>query len=172
MSDKRSFGARLYEVAENYNLNQSDVNRIVNEYITECRQDLFDGKEVRILGLVILVPNPMYSECGATLALYAKKIATKTGCPFHTVRGVVGEYIDILRNELYEGRNIDIRGLVSMHPLMRNGEIVKVHSILSTSIKGDLPYKSQYVTSVRAHTCKLLKHNMFISKLHKKGVSQ
>ena len=90
-------------------------------------------------------------------------LANSIGVGYHTVHSIIKEYLSFLREDLLDGNSIDIRGIVSLHPLLRDGKVVKVHSSISTSIKRDLSLQNRDVSSVRAHTHKLLKHSIKMS---------
>lgn len=160
MVNKRSFGARVYEIADDNGLEQTTVNRIINSYISLCRYDLLHGIEVRFFGLVTLVPDNKSSDFIATLAWYAKEVSKQVGYPYHTVLNVIKQYLGTSKRDLLEGKSIDIRSIVSLHPLYKDNELVKVHASISTSIKEDLQKLNGDVTSARAHTCKLLKYDI------------
>lgn len=160
MINKRSFGARVYEIAEDNGLEQTAVNRIINSYISLCRQDLLSGIEVRFFGLVTLVPDKKSSDYIATLAWYAKQVSEQVGYPYFTVLNVIKQYLSTSKRDLLEGKSVDIRSIVSLHPLYKNNELVKVYASISTSIKEDLLEINGDVTSARAHTCKLLKYDI------------
>lgn len=160
---KRSFGTRVWIIADKYNIEQTQVHKIISSYISICREVLLSGYEVTFFNLVTMIPNPIYSEYKITLAYQCKLLANSIGIGHHTVYSIIKEYLSFLREDLLDGNSVDIRGIVSLHPLLRDGKVVKVHSSISTSIKRDLVLQNRDVSSVRAHTHKLLKHSIKMS---------
>lgn len=161
MVRKTSLGRRVYCIAGDNNVEQTSVSRIINSYISICREDLLNGHVINFFGLVSVIPNYVTSEYTATMAWYAKKVSEKLSMPYHTCFEVIKNYIKSLTDDLMSGKPIDIRGIVSLHPVTENGVLCKIHASISTSIKEDLLVKNGVVTSARAHTCKLLKHNVY-----------
>lgn len=160
---KRSFGTRVWIIADRYNIEQTQVHKIISSYISICRELLLSGNEVTFFNLVTMIPNPICSDYKTTLAYQCKLLANSIGIGYHTVHSIIKEYLSFLREDLLDGNSIDIRGIVSLHPLLRDGKVVKVHSSISTSIKRDLSLQNRDVSSVRAHTHKLLKHSIKMS---------
>lgn len=160
---KRSFGTRVWIIADKYNIEQTQVHKIISSYISICREVLLSGYEVTFFNLVTMIPNPTYSEYKITLAYQCKLLASSIGIGYHTVYSIIKEYLSFLREDLLDGNSVDIRGIVSLHPLLRDDKVVKVHSSISTSIKRDLVSQNRDVSSVRAHTHKLLKHSIKMS---------
>lgn len=157
---KRSFGTRVWIIADKYNIEQKQVSKIINSYVYYCRELLLSGYEVTFLDLVTMTPNYLVSDERVTLAYQCKETSKMCGVSYHTVFSVVKEYLEFLKDDLLSGKAVDIRGIVTLHPLCieSGGSIEKVHSSISLSIKRDLAYRNAYVTSVRAHTHKLLKY--------------
>jgi len=157
--EKRSIGSRVYEISEGYNIEQTKVKEIIQEFIVYCVRRLSFGERVDFLGLVSFIPD--IELCSATtLAFKCYDLADNLGLPRYTVFCVVQEYISSLRDELVKGNTIEIRGMVSMHPMLESGVVTKVHSRISTSIKANLLNYNTNVTSVRVHTHKLLKRRL------------
>lgn len=157
---KRSFGTRVFIIAKEYGVEQTVVSKIINSYISVCRDSLLRGTELRILGLVNVVPDYKSSDYIPTTAYFCKLVSTKLGTPYYTTYGIVSCYLESLKIDLFNGNPVDIRGIVSLHPLERDGNLCKIRSLISVSIKSDLEKLNGCVTSARAHTCKLLKYNL------------
>lgn len=160
MQKKTSLGKRVYDIAGNNSIEQTMVNRIIGSYISTCREDLLNGHVINFFGLVSIVPDYVCSEFIGTTAWYAKKVSESTGIPYYTCRLVIKSYLDMLSNDLYENKPVDIRSIVSLHPITQDGVLCKIHAAISTSIKEDLVERNGVVTSARAHTCKLLKYKI------------
>ena len=161
MIRKTSLGRRVYCLADDNNIEQTLVSKIINSYISICRQDLLEGHVINFLGLVSMIPDYITSNYTATMAWYAKKVSENLSIPYHTCLLVIKGYTQSMIDDLMSGKPIDIRSIVSLHPVTEDGVLCKVHASISTSIKEDLTIKNGVVTSVRAHTCKLLKHNVY-----------
>lgn len=160
---KRSFGTRVWIIADKYNIEQTQVHKIISSYISFCRELLLSGNEVTFFNLVTMTPDYIISDYKTTLAYQCKKVSQSYNISFHTVHSIIKEYLSFLQEDLLDGNSIDLRGIVSLHPLCQDGKVVKVHSSISTSIKRDLASRNGDVSSVRAHTHKLLKHSIKLS---------
>lgn len=161
---KRSLGTRIWIIADKYNIEQVQVSNIIKAYVSFCREKLLEGYVVSFSDLVVLVPDNLISKYRMTLAYQCKQVSKICGKSYHTVFSIINEYLSFLREDVVErGNSVDIRGIVSIHPILRDDVIVKVHSSISCSIKRDLSERNGYVTHVRAHTHKLLKHSIKLS---------
>jgi len=153
---KKSFGCRVYNVANDYNIEQTSVNKIINSYINRCRCDLLCGREVRFINLVSLIPEVMTTNEIKTTAFYAKEVAAETGFPYYTVLAVIKNYLKGLVQDVLGLRNVDIRRIVRIHIVKRETKY-SVHSAISASMKGAMVggntvrvHTSKYLTSVLA----------------------
>lgn len=155
---KMSLGARVWKIADDYNIEQVQVHKIISSYIAYCRELLLSGNEVTFFGLVTLIPNIMVSDYKTTLAYQCKEVSKVLNMGYYTVYRIVSAYLEFLHDDLLSGNPIDIRGIVSLHPICNEGKVVKVHSSISISIKRDIEIQNRDILSVRAHTHKLLKH--------------
>lgn len=157
---KRSFGTRVWIISDKYNIEQTQVHKIISSYISFCRELLLSGYEVTFFNLVTMIPDYIVSDFKSTFAYQCKKVSQICGVSYHTVYAIIKEYLSFLKEDLLSGNSIDIRGIVSLHPLCKDNVVVKVHSSISVSIKRDLKERNAHVSSVRAHTYKLLKHSI------------
>ena len=157
---KRSLGTRIYIIADNYNIEQVQVHKIISSYISVCRGLLLSGYEITFLNLVTLIPNVIVTDYKMTLAYQCKLVSDALSIGYHTVFAIIKEYLTFLREDLLNGNSVDIRGIVTLHPLLSDDKVVKIHSAISVSIKRDLELQSGYVTSIRAHTSKLLRYSV------------
>lgn len=167
---KRSLGTRIWIIADKYNIEQRQVHRIIKSYIGYCKKLLIEGNEVTISCLVTLKPDFVVSEYKTTLAYQCKAVSCIVGLSYHTVYSVVKEYLDFLKDDILKGNSVDIWGIVSLHPLMSDGVVVKIHSSISKVIKRDLLEKNGDVSCVRAHTHKLLRHSIKSNVMVSQGV--
>lgn len=158
---KMSLGARVWNIADKYSIEQTQVHKIISSYISYCRDLLLQGYEVTFLNLVTMTPNVIVSDYRTTLAYQCKEVSKACGISYHTVYSIVKEYLYWIKDDIMAGKSSDIRGIVTLHPLIDDsGTISRIHSSISISIKRDLANKNGCVTSVRAHTHKLLKYSI------------
>ena len=157
---KTLISVRVYIIADKFGITQNSVHTIISSYIEYCKALLIKGERVELLGLVTLVPDVILSKYKTTLAFICTEIANDLGMPYYTVFSVIREYLDSLIEEVKAGTSIEVRGLVAVYPLEQNGVVTKVHSLVSESIKSLIRSSNTPVTSVRAHTNKLLKYDI------------
>lgn len=157
---KMSLGARVYVIAEKYNIEQVKVHTIINSYISYCKDLLLSGHKVDIFGLASITPDVIIDEYATTLAYDCKLISKDLYLPSHTVYVIVQEYINSLIDNILSGKEVDVRGLFSVHPLssLENDKVTKIHTAISSQLKIKLGTMDTPVTSVRVHTHKLLKY--------------
>lgn len=158
--EKSPLQLQVYQMAHELKVDQVAVRRIILSYLDICREDVLTGHIVRFLGLATLVPNPILSNQIKTGAYYCKLVSEKTRYPYFTVQGVMSCFFERLRDGLYENKPCDLRRLCTLHPVVENGVVVSAHVSISRSIKEELYTKNSGVISVRAHTCKLLRHSV------------
>lgn len=160
---KRSFSTRVWIIADKYSIEQTQVHKIISSYISFCRELVLTGNEVTFYNLVTLTPDYIESDYRTTLAYQCKKVSELCFVSYHTVYSIIKEYLSFLKDDLLDGNSVDLRGIVTLHPLCQNNVVIKVHSSISVSIKRDLISRNGDVSYVRAHTHKLLKHNIKLS---------
>lgn len=158
--DKTILGCRVYAIAEKYNITQVTVHAIVNGYADYCKELLLSGAIVNILGIVDIVPDVVLTEYNTTLAYDCKYIADKLGLPHHTVYVIIKEYLDSLREDILNGKTAEIRGIVTIHPLYEDGQLLRIHSAISLSIKKLIQNSNTNIKSARVHTNKMLKDDI------------
>ena len=54
---KRSFGTRVWIISDKYNIEQTQVHKIISSYISFCRELLLSGYEVTFFNLVTMIPD-------------------------------------------------------------------------------------------------------------------
>ena len=155
--EKTILGCRVYAIAEKYNITQLMVHSIIEKYIEYCRNLLLNGVVVNIFGIVDIVPDKVLISYNTTLAYECKGIADSLGLPHHTVYVIIKEYLDSLRDDILSGKPAELRGLVTIHPLYENGELIRIHSAISLSKKKLIKNSKTQIKSARVHTCKSLK---------------
>lgn len=157
---KTALAARVYGIAEQYNITQVTVHNIINSYIAYCKNLLLYGRRVDFLGLVSLIPDVITNDCVVTLAYDCDILAGQLGLPEHTVFVIIREYLESLKEEVLRGKSVDIRGIVTINPRYENGVLTTVHSAISTSFRKTLCNLDTEVSSIRVHTSKLLKYRI------------
>ena len=148
---------RVYKISESRGIKQATVLRVVSKYLELLREDLIYGKEVTVLGLFTVLPNKILHNTVDTTAMYSKRVGVSVGIPYHTCLEVLKLYLDALRAEVLSGSVVNIRGFLTIKPIMEMSTQVGFHASVSQSIKKDLELLNTDVTSVRVHTHKLLK---------------
>ena len=149
---------RVYALTDKYNIQYTTIHSIINMYIEYCKEELFRGRVVNITGLVSIVPDVITDYRRTTLAYEARVLARKLSLPPNTVYAVLQGYIDSLIEEVLSGKTVELRSLVSLHPVIEDGVVARVHSAISVPLKEKLETKDTVVTSFRAHTLKSLKY--------------
>ena len=157
---KMSLNTRVYILASKYGIEQTKVHMIITGYIDYCKEMLYQGYRVDILGLASLIPKELKEDCMTTLAYECKHLANKLKLPSHTVYVIVQEYINSLIDDVLNGVPIEVRGLFSVVPINDGQQVTKVHSVISSQIKEHLKERDTKVTSIRIHTHKLLKYKV------------
>ena len=161
MVDKRSFRAKVYEVAEELGIEQTKVIRIISSYFDYCRHDLYCGRIVRILGFAYIEPNVIFDDFINTTAMYCKMVSENSNVTYHTVREVMRTYFEVCKADLLNGKSVDFRTLCTLHPIVdQENRVVKVHVSLSALIFSRLDTELSGVTSARAHLCKVFKNEL------------
>ena len=158
MLDKTRFGCRVYSIAEEFGVTQVQVNTIINTFINVCREDLINGHIINFVGLVSVVPDYVVTDYVGTTAWYSKIVAQMLSIPYNTTHVIIKAYLDELKADVVQGKSVDIRRIVTLHPLCNeSGTLITLHASISVSVKKELQYRNTGVSSVRAHTNKLLK---------------
>lgn len=157
---KMSLNTRVYNLASKYGIEQTKVHIIITGYVDYCKELLYHGYKVDILGLASLIPNVLVNDCSTTLAYECKYLANQLGLPQHTVYVIVQEYINSLIDDVLNGSPIEVRGLFSVVPINDGQSVVKIHSVISSQVKEHLKERETPVTSIRIHTHKLLKYKV------------
>lgn len=160
MESRTYIGCQVYKLAEVYNISQVSVRTIVDSYILYCRNRLASGGRVDFFGLAYITPEFEYVKSNITLAYECKLVADQIGFPQYTVYIVIKAYIDDLINSVLTGKTAEIRGILSVHPLMQNGCFCKIHSSVSQALKSYLYESNAVCGSIRVHTYKILKNKI------------
>lgn len=160
MTNRTRIGIQVWNIANQYNITQTTVHEIIDSYLSYCKEQLLSGFRVDFFGLVSIVPDVELSRYDYTLAYECEKVANMLKLPQYTVFVVIDAYITDAINSVKSGMVAELRGLVSVKPLIVGDEIAKVHSSISQSLKLLLPYKDSPVTSFRVHTYKCLRDSL------------
>lgn len=157
MESRTYIGCQVYKIAEAYNISQVSVRTIVDNYIVYSRGRLASGGRVNFFGLAYITPEFEYLRLNITLAYECKLVADKIGFPQYTVYVIVKAYIDDLIESVLTGRTAEIRGIMSVHPLMQDGYFCKIHSSVSQALKSYIRDSNAVCGNIRVHTYKSLK---------------
>jgi nucleoid DNA-binding protein len=157
---KMSIGDRVFLLASKYGIEQTKVHTIISAYTDYCKEMLYQGYRVDLLGLASLIPDREKTGLTTTLAYECRDIADDLCLPKHTVYVIVQEYLDSLVEDILKGNPVEIRGLLSVVPINDGEKVIKVHSVISSQMKEHLKERNTGVTAVRVHTHKMLKYNV------------
>lgn len=157
IQDKNILPMRVLVIANRYSISKVSVGSIINSYISILRDELLGGREIRVLGLFSIVPNVIVDNRISTTACIAQKVSDDTGISYTTCFHVIKSYLEALKDELSQGISVDVRSIVTLHPIFEEGTLTCIHASVSSSIRRDLAIQNGAVTSVRVHTSKLLK---------------
>lgn len=155
-----SLGLRVYNIATQFNIEQTKVHSIINSYIEYCKESLASGRRVVLLGLVTIEPNEIFTKHQTTLAYECDILAKSIGLPSYTVYAIVKAYIDACIEDIMQGKDVVIRGLVALKTFKEPDGGMVVHSVISNCVRDYLIESKSRVASVRCHTHKVLKNNL------------
>lgn len=157
---KMALSDRVYLLANKYDIEQNKVHTIITAYIDYCKNMLYKGYRVDMMGLVSLIPDREKTGLTTTLAYECRDIAQQLKLPNNTVYVIIQEYLDSLKEDVLKGKPIEIRGLLSVFPINDGEKVTKVHSVISSQMKEHLKEKTTDVSAIRIHTHKLLKYSV------------
>lgn len=160
--NRYSISERVQILADRFEITQVVVHKVINAYLLYCKNELAHGKQVEYFGLVTLVPDVVKDTFISTLAFDCTIIADAMKLPQYTVYTIINEYLASMREDVLNGRDAEIRGLVVLRPIFdeETNKVIRVHANASTTLKQYLEKNSTEVTSVRAHTHKFLKNDI------------
>ena len=114
------------------------VREVLDGFVSECRENLSKGIVLRLGELATIRPSVVQSEYIPTLGYLSKRVSEKQGLPYYTVYSVVETYLDVVKEEIQQGRSADIRKLISFHSISLGDGHFKVNCALSASVRNDL----------------------------------
>jgi len=161
VTNRTKIGIQVYNIAESYGVTHVMVSDILQCYLGYCRELLLAGYRVDFYGLVSLIPTPLVSDRETTMAYECSKVAEVLGLPSATVIAIISAYIEDCIFSVKSGVIAEIRGLVTMRPLLENGVVTRVRASISTYFKGQIESKDDLdLVRVRAHTYKSLRSEL------------
>lgn len=153
-------GKQVIRIADQYGISRASVYSIIECYLRYCKDLLVQGNRVDFYGLVSIVPDYEVSKMATTLAYECEKVAKVLCLPSHTAYVILNAYIEDAIDAVKSGTIVEIRGIVTIKPILdMNGIVVTVHSSISQMLKGLLDENS-FVTSFRVHTYKHLRKSI------------
>lgn len=152
MIEKEVVYSQIYNIANSLNINQTTVNKIINSYISECRDDLLSGVQIRFPGLCWVEPDMVSTDRMMTLGAYASRVSAQVSIPMYTCYRVLEDYLSMLRSLLLQGKAVDIRTLCTLKPIYEGNEIKTIYTCVSSTLKRDIDTGKYVVSSVRVHT--------------------
>lgn len=160
MYRKQSIAARVYNIAEQQGIYQTTVHTIISSYIDYCKVLLLSGHKVDFFGIATIVPDVIVDDYNTTLSYDCSRLAEQLHLPYNTVFIIIREYLYSIMEDIFLGRNAEIRGIVTMKPIKEDGVICKVHASMSVSLKNLIDSSDCVISSARVHTYKLLRSNL------------
>ncbi len=157
---KLSLDYRVRTIADRLNITNKATHSIILEYIDDSRKRLLAGEIIAFPGLATIEPTPIYKAQTETLAFTANRIAKVLNVGNVTAYRVLREYLDSIEEDIRVGRPTGVYMVIKMKPLFRDGEVVKIHSAISTSISNIIQNGEAGVDKVRCHTHQLIKHSL------------
>jgi hypothetical protein len=157
MTNKNLIGVRTYAIAQELGIPQTTILNIINNYIAVLREEIIQGREIRVLGLVSIIPDREYNGYISTTAHHAKEVSGRTASSYYTCLNVIELYIKSIKTDILNGVSADIRGVCSFTVVKNENAPNSIYSNISVTIKRDIEKFSQDVFSIRTHTSKLLK---------------
>lgn len=157
---KRTYlGCQVYNIAQQHDVPNTLVHRIITTYIEYLKECLFRGERIDIYGLVSIVPDVITAEYNKTLAYDCYIIADMLGLPRYTVYAIIKAYIEDAKASIMEGTIVELRSLVTIKPYLdsKGEKLVSVNSSVSQSLKNRLGTDGCVINSFRVHTYKVLR---------------
>ena len=144
-----------YAISQKYSIPFQTTDNIVAEYIKYNKRKLLNGYRIDIPGLFYILPDVIKGEYKTTFAYDCYEIAKKLNIQKITVLNIIKEYLQCLKQNLYNGDGIELRGLASMVPIFNEmGNVVNIQASISTTIKMEISEKNLSINSARIHTYK------------------
>lgn len=154
MVEKKVMITRYYDVSQALNISYTITKQIVDSYIKYCKNELLRHKRVDILGVVSIIPSNEVFDYKTTISYIYNVVAKENGFTYSTVNTVMTEFFSTAKKDILSGKITTIRGLVTLHPLLVDGELSVVHASISRTLQDFLKEKG---SSARVHTNKVLK---------------
>lgn len=155
---KQMLSEKILRLHNTLGSDKTCIYSILYSFISYKQYELVNGKEIRIGDLVNIVPEPLYDSGISTLAYVAREIAKTGRYPYNTVYTVLSSYIELQTEQVKSGRPVDFRGIVKIHPKIRDGKIIAIHSSISSVLTNMV--RESRIQSVRVHTTKNIKREV------------
>lgn len=162
MKEKVTVQERVEAISKDFHIEKNKTNEIIAVYLDYCKKLLYSGYNVEFLNLVRLEPDIVVGDVNYTLGYQCKQVSKLCGVGYYTVFAIVKSYLEHIKEEVLEGKIAEIRGIVTIKPVVTGGVVTGIHSFSSLSHAKNLEqFRKEYitdVTSVRVHTLKNLKY--------------
>lgn len=159
IDEKELFGIKVWNVASEYNLTQTAVHSIINEFVETCRRLVVSGFVVRLQGLATIIPNEQLQQYIPTLGFISKIVSDTCGITYYTVYTVINAYLESVESDILIGKNVDIRKLISFHSIFVDSNKFKVNCFMSASLRNELRVRG-VETGARASLNKMLRNKI------------
>lgn len=128
----------IYTVADELNVARTTVQSVLDEFVSVVRGLIKEGYEIKFEDLASIKPVISDKKCLPTMGYICKQISDNIGVPYFTSYSIVCSYLNAVREEILNGRSVDIRKLVSFHVIFTEGDQYKVNCCLSSTVRKDL----------------------------------
>ena len=150
-SDRTRLPIIISNLAEQYNIEQTTVKKIILDFNEYNKSQLLKGYEIDYIGICKVVPHPVVECPDETLACKCYKLANQYGYPRRIVYYVVKEYLNYLKQSILSGSIAEIRGICTIHPYDNC-----IHTNISLSLSQRIN-ECDTLEKARVHTSKALK---------------
>lgn len=157
MSERTALITRVYNVAEQLNIEKTLTDFIIKSYLDFCKKELICGHRVNFCGIALIVPDNEVFDYKTTFSYKCNQIAKINSLPHYTVQQVVMGYLNTIRDDIFNGKSANIYGMLTLTPLYQGGVVTRVHSSISQSLQ---EYLRGYGSHARACTDRVFKRRV------------
>lgn len=157
---KKPFYVRVESLAKELGTSNDSVLKIVQEYISVCREEILDGYEVRIAELLRVVPKHLSNSSVSTVAYHCVQVSKRLSLPYYTVLSVIQRYLDGVRTDIVDGISVDFRAIATIHVIEHFDGYFILNSALSPALRRDYNNKYGCESGVRVFTGRLIRDEL------------
>lgn len=153
---KQPMSEKILLLSKDLSLHKRDIQYIIWNYLELKQNEIFSGMRIKIGNIVEIEPYPIKNYSISSLAYTANILSDKISYSYTVIYTVLSCYLKMQEEIILQGRHIDFRGIVKIHPTIENNKIKNIHSSISVSLSSKI-YNSQKIDSARVHTSKYIK---------------